>query len=78
MVRGDPLGHPRLPRLGRPVGTYICADLACSLYLRGLRRSVGGGRMPETLDQDARIHRLGENVEDFLARVVDSDAPRLA
>ena len=60
------------------VGTYICADLACSLYLRGLRRSVGGGRMPETLDQDARIHRLGENVEDFLARVVDSDAPRLA
>ena len=58
------------------VGTYICADLACSLYLRGLRRAVGGGRMPETLDEDARVRRLTENVEDFLARVVDSDAPR--
>lgn len=59
------------------VGTYICADLGCSLYLRGLRRSIGGGRLPETLDQDARVRRLADNVEDFLARVVDSDAPRL-
>lgn len=52
------------------VGTYICADLACSLYLRGLRRSVGGGMMPETLDPEARIRRLQNNVEDFLARVM--------
>ena len=58
------------------VGPYTSPDLACSLYLRGLRRAVGGGRMPETLDEDARVRRLTENVEDFLARVVDSDAPR--
>ena len=43
---------------------------------RGLRRAIGGGRMPETLDEDARVRRLRDNVEDFLARVVDSDAPR--
>lgn len=55
------------------VGTYICADLACSLYLRGLRRSVGGGMMPETLDPQARIERLRENIEDFLARVTVED-----
>lgn len=52
------------------VGTYVCADLACSLYLRGLRRSFGGGMMPETLEPDARIRRLQDNVDDFLARVL--------
>lgn len=52
------------------VGTYICADLACSLYVRGLRRALGGGRMPETLDETARITRLRDNVEDFLGRVL--------
>ncbi len=52
------------------VGTYICTDLACSLYLRGLRRAVGGGMMPETMDPDARIRRLQDNVEDFLGRVL--------
>lgn len=52
------------------VGTSICADLACSLYVRGLRRSIGGGALPETLDPHARIRRLGENVEDFLGRVL--------
>lgn len=51
------------------VGTSICSDLACSLYLRGLRRSTGGGRLPETLDPDARIRRLRDNVAFFLARV---------
>ncbi|MFT3876235.1 MAG: FBP domain-containing protein [Propioniciclava sp.] len=51
------------------VGTYICADLACSLYLRGLRRATGGGRLPETLDPDARTRRLRHNVEVFLSRV---------
>ena len=52
------------------VGTYICADLSCSLYLRGLRRAFGGGFMPETLAAEARIQRLNENVEDFLGRVL--------
>ncbi len=52
------------------IGTYICADLSCSLYLRGLRRAFGGGFMPETLAAEARIQRLNENVEDFLGRVL--------
>jgi len=64
------------PRAGRAglhhntVGTTICADLACSLYLRGLRRTSGGGSLPETLDLDARVRRLHDNVEDFLGRVL--------
>ena len=50
------------------VGTYICGDLACSLYVRGLRRSFGGGAMPETITVEHRVARLHENLEDFLAR----------
>ena len=52
------------------VGTYICADLACSLYVRGLRRAIGGGWMPETITSEFRTHRLRENLEDFLGQVV--------
>ena len=62
------------------VGTYICADLACSLYLRGLRRAVGGGRMPETLDEDARRDWAGPvtgvgTVNAFLRRLRSSLKP---
>lgn len=66
----------RAGRAGRnhnTVGTYICADLSCSLYLRGLRRAFGGGMLPETLDPEARIRRLNERVEDFLGRVLVDD-----
>ncbi|MFV0407539.1 MAG: FBP domain-containing protein [Propioniciclava sp.] len=52
------------------VGTTICADLACSLYVRGLRRSIGGGALPETLESPGRIERLRQNLEDFLGRVL--------
>lgn len=51
------------------VGTYMCADLACSLYLRGLRRAEGGGLLPETSDPEARIERLRRNVDAFVSRV---------
>lgn len=51
------------------VGTYICADLACSLYVRRLRRATGGGYMPETLDADRRILRLQLNLARFIDRV---------
>ena len=45
------------------------ADLACSLYLRGLRRAEGGGLLPETSDPEARIERLRRNVDAFVSRV---------
>ncbi|MFV0451949.1 MAG: FBP domain-containing protein [Propioniciclava sp.] len=63
----------RSGRAGRnhnTVGTTICADLACSLYVRGLRRSDGGGALPETLDPGGRVARLQRNLEDFLGRVL--------
>ncbi len=65
---------PRAGEAGRnhnTVGIYLCADLACSLYVRRLRRATGGGYMPETLDADRRIARLRANLAAFIERVAE-------
>ncbi|MFK4089390.1 FBP domain-containing protein [Kribbella sp. NPDC020789] len=55
-------------REGNTVGTYICADLACSLYLRGLRDvEVPQG---ETIAPELRIERLSSRLETFVSRVL--------
>jgi hypothetical protein len=53
---------------GHSVGTYICADLACSLYVRG-KRETGTPGMHETLSTDQRVERLRDNLVAFLGRV---------
>jgi hypothetical protein len=57
---------------GHSVGTYICADLACSLYVRG-KRQTGTPRMHETLTVEQKVDRLVVNLEAFLARVAARD-----
>ncbi|WP_278260077.1 FBP domain-containing protein [Nocardioides convexus] len=63
-----------LPRAGKAgqngdsVGTYICADLQCSLYVRG-RRKPDTERLPESLSVEQRIERLETNLAAFLGRV---------
>ena len=55
-------------REGNTVGTYICADLACSLYLRGLRElEVPQG---ETTSPEERAERLNHRLEGFVNRVL--------
>lgn len=54
---------------GDSVGTYVCDDLQCSLYLRG-RLSTGSVGMHETLPLEDRIARLEANVEAFVGRVL--------
>jgi hypothetical protein len=54
---------------GHSVGTNMCADLSCSLYLRG-KLHTGPPGMPETLTLEQRIERLVGNVESFVARVM--------
>lgn len=55
-------------RKGDTVGLYICADLACSLYIRGLREV----KLPqgETVSVEVRSARLQERLATFIARVV--------
>lgn len=51
------------------VGIRVCADLDCSLYLRGIKLVPSGGRMAETLTLEEKSARLKDNLEAFLARV---------
>jgi hypothetical protein len=53
------------------VGTYLCTDLACSLYLRGLKPVMGlGGQFKETLTLEERVDRTMSNLSAFVARVI--------
>ena len=53
---------------GNSVGTYICSDLACSLYIRG-KRETGTTGMHETLTAEQRADRLRHNLGAFVVRV---------
>ncbi|MFJ1755139.1 FBP domain-containing protein [Kitasatospora sp. NPDC088134] len=61
-----PLAGPA-GRQGNSVGAYMCSDLACSLYVRGLRET--GTKMHESLTQQQRIDRTRDNLAAFLAKV---------
>ncbi|MFF2650079.1 FBP domain-containing protein [Streptomyces sp. NPDC058045] len=57
-------------RQGNTVGAYVCADLACSLYLRGRRETGLALRYEETLTLDERIHRTLTNLDHFLTKIL--------
>lgn len=57
-------------RDGNTVGLYVCADLACSLYLRGKKQpKLRAGRYEESLTLDERVDRALGNLDAFVARV---------
>ncbi|MER7696363.1 MULTISPECIES: FBP domain-containing protein [unclassified Streptomyces] len=65
-----PLAGPA-GRQGNTVGVYACADLACSLYLRGKRQpKLRFGRYEESLTLDERIARAMDNLNKFADKVV--------
>jgi len=51
------------------VGAYMCADLACSLYLRGRKNAGFGGRIHESLALPEKIERTTANLAAFLGKV---------
>jgi hypothetical protein len=58
-------------RRGNTVGEYLCADLACSLYLRGKRQpKMRLVRHEETLTLAERIDRATANLAAFTGRVL--------
>ncbi|WP_067962396.1 FBP domain-containing protein [Nocardiopsis trehalosi] len=62
----------RAGRAGREhnsVGLYICADLGCPLYVRGLRTPEAGGRLDESLTVEEQVDRLRAALAAFLDRV---------
>jgi hypothetical protein len=63
---------PRAGAAGRQantVGTYVCADLACSLYLRGKKTGLGP-QYEQSLPLQAKIDRARLNLVCFVNRVL--------
>lgn len=60
---------PRRGNRENTLGIRICADLACSLYVRGLKNPPPGGRLSETLTVSEQAGRIRETLGAFLARV---------
>ncbi|MET0132919.1 MAG: FBP domain-containing protein [Kibdelosporangium sp.] len=56
---------------GNSVGTYICTDLACSLYLRGKKDAGAGGRPHESLTLAEQIERTTAKLAGFLDKVTE-------
>ncbi|WP_405905135.1 FBP domain-containing protein [Streptomyces sp. NBC_00828] len=56
-------------REGNSVGIYMCADLACSLYVRGEKSLESGSRFEESLTVEQQIARTVGNLSAFLERL---------
>ncbi|WP_326758763.1 FBP domain-containing protein [Streptomyces phaeochromogenes] len=54
---------------GNSVGAYMCSDLACPLYVRGMKDAGVGARLPESLTLEEKIERTVANLGAFIAKV---------
>ncbi|MEU9980501.1 FBP domain-containing protein [Streptomyces sp. NPDC050856] len=57
-------------REGNTVGIYLCADLACSLYVRGKRQPPLRARYEESLAPEERVARMLGNLTAFTDNVM--------
>ncbi|TQE29885.1 FBP domain-containing protein [Streptomyces ipomoeae] len=58
-------------REGNSVGVYMCADLACSLYVRGKKALDTGSRFEESLTTEEQIARTVGNLSAFLEKLYE-------
>ncbi|NLE81558.1 MAG: FBP domain-containing protein [Rhodococcus sp.] len=56
-------------RRGNTVGTYICQDLACSLYARRKKTPSLGRQFRDDTPLDERIERVRSNIDTFVSRL---------
>ncbi|WP_067833885.1 FBP domain-containing protein [Actinomadura kijaniata] len=56
-------------RQGNSVGQYLCADLACSLYVRGKKQTLLGAAPDESVPLGERAARVLANARAFADRV---------
>jgi hypothetical protein len=68
-----PLAGPS-GRQGNTVALYMCADLACPLYVRGRKTSALVKRLEETLTLEQQVARMLGNLEAFLGRITAAAA----
>lgn len=56
------------------MGTYLCADLACSDYTLGHKKPDGVRQMEETMSREERSERTLTNIQRLVARVAEGVA----
>jgi hypothetical protein len=61
-------------RQGNTIGTYLCADLACPLYVRGKKQSLTTSRFEESLTVPEQLARMLANLGGFLDQVTEEAA----
>lgn len=54
----------QIPKTKITIGDYLCADLQCSLYLRGIKKT-DITQMRESLSVSEKIQRCKSNIEKF-------------
>ncbi|MFD1932450.1 MULTISPECIES: FBP domain-containing protein [Nonomuraea] len=57
-------------RQSNSVGVYVCTDLACSLYVRGMKTPDPGARMEESLSVEEQIERTRTKLSAFVDKVL--------
>ncbi|MEW2353158.1 FBP domain-containing protein [Spirillospora sp. NPDC029432] len=55
---------------GNTVGRYLCADLACSLYVRGKKQTLLGNGRDDGFPLEEKVARIKANLDAFVASVV--------
>lgn len=56
----------QIPNTKITIGNYICADLQCSFYIRGIKET-GIAQMQENLSVSKKIQRYRKNIENFFS-----------
>ncbi|TDD64000.1 FBP domain-containing protein [Jiangella aurantiaca] len=57
-------------RQGNTVGQYLCGDLACSLYVRGRKKSIVSAEIDETITVEEKVARARQNLATFIGTVL--------
>ncbi|TDD29167.1 FBP domain-containing protein [Actinomadura sp. KC06] len=55
---------------GNTVGRYLCADLACSLYVRGKKQTLLGDGHDDGVPLEEKVARIKAKLNAFVASVV--------
>ncbi|KAF0845714.1 FBP domain-containing protein [Nocardia caishijiensis] len=56
-------------RRGNTIGSYMCTDLACSLYARNKRKPAMGSRYREDLTAEQKAERVVQNLYAFVDKL---------
>ncbi|WP_433155109.1 FBP domain-containing protein [Actinomadura nitritigenes] len=54
---------------GNTVGRYLCADLACSLYVRGMKQTLMGDGHDDGVPLEEKVARIKTNLDAFITSI---------